>query len=247
MQNLSLEELLKAGVHFGHKVSKWHPKMAPYIYGNKNGVHIINLERTVVELEKALNYLKKLALEGKVILFIGTKEQAQEILKQAAKDCGMPYMTAHWVGGLFTNFSIIVQRVKRLKKLEDDKERGKLKKYTKKEQLEFEGEMAKLKVSFDGVRDLNKTPDAIFVVDIKREKTAVREAKRKQIPIVAMVDTNVNPEVVDYPIPANDDGLKSLEMIIGLVAEAIKEGRGEVSGDKENKEETVKKEVQILL
>lgn len=227
----TLEELLKAGVHFGHKVSKWHPKMAPYIYGNKNGVHIIDLEKTTKQLEEVLAHVKKLAASGKVILFVATKEQAQEITKKNAEKCGMPYITSHWVGGMFTNFGVIAERLKRLKKLEDDRSRGKLQKYTKKEQLEFDEEIEQLNELFGGVRALKKLPDAVFVIDIKREKTAVREATRKQVPIVAIVDTNVNPEQVDYPIPANDDGLKSLEMIVGLVSDAVREGKGEADAD----------------
>ncbi|MBU4331694.1 30S ribosomal protein S2 [Patescibacteria group bacterium] len=236
----TLEELLKAGVHFGHKVSKWHPKMAPYIYGNKNGVHIINLEKTVQCLEKVLDYVKKLATSDKLILFVGTKEQAREIVKKAAQECGMPYITTHWVGGMFTNFSIVSQRIKRLKKLEDDKEGGKLKKYTKKEQADFDEEIAKLKELFGGVKDLAKLPDAVFIVDIKREKTVFREAQKKQIPVIAIVDSNVNPEQVDYPIPSNDDGIKALDMIVGLVGEAVKEGKEE-GGEKEETTQEIKK------
>lgn len=224
----TLEQLLNAGVHFGHKVSKWHPKMAPFIYGNKNGIHIINLEKTKTYLEKALDYAQTLAKQGKIILFVGTKEQAQKIVKKSAEEAGMPYVTEHWVGGMITNFTQIQRRLNYLKKLEEDKKRGQLKKYTKKEQADFADEIKKLNVMFGGLKQITKTPDAIFIVDIKREKTAIREARKKGLPIIALTDTNVNPELVTHPIPANDDALKSLELIITTFGVAVKEGRAAV-------------------
>lgn len=236
MKNPTLEELLKAGVHFGHKVSKWHPKMAQYIYGNKNGVHVINLEKTAECLEKALGYIKTLASQGKIILFTATKEQIKETTKTSAENCGMPYVSNHWIGGLLTNFKELQKRIKHLTKLEDDKDHGKLKKYTKKEQSDFDTEIKKLNKMFGGVKKIEKIPDAIFVMDIKREKTAICEARKKKIPIIAVVDTNVNPELVDYPIPANDDAFKSLEIIIKAVSEAVQEGRAEISKGEEIKE-----------
>lgn len=227
MKTPTLEELLKSGAHFGHKVSKWHPKMAPYIYGNKNSVHVINLEQTVKCLKKALDYVKTLASQGKIILFVATKEQAKDITKKIAENCGMPYVSEHWIGGMLTNFKELQKRVKHLIKLEEDKARGKLQKYTKKEQLDFNVEIEKLNKMFGGVKKMEKAPDVIFVVDIKREKTAIREAVRKKIPIIAILDTNVNPESIAYPIPANDDALKSLEIIITTIGDAVKEGRAE--------------------
>jgi len=222
----TLEQLLNCGCHFGHKVSKWHPQMAPYVYGNKNGVHIINLEKTVTELKKALDYVASLAKQGKIILFVGTKEQSRAITKKTAENCSMPYVVEHWVGGMITNFREIQKRVKHLLKLEEDKKRGKLEKYTKKEQADFADEIKKLNQMFGGYKKVEKVPDAIFVVDIKREKTAIREARRKGVPIIAMVDTNVNPKLVNYPIPSNDDALKCLETIIALMGESIREAKG---------------------
>lgn len=230
----TLEELLKSGAHFGHKVSKWHPKMAPYIYGNKNGIHIINLEKTVECLERALNYVKTLASSGKIILFVATKEQAREIIKKTAENCGLPYVFNHWVGGMITNFQQIQNRLKYLKKIEDDKDRGKLKKYPKKEQANFDEEIKKLNTMFGGLKKLEKVPDAVFIVDLKREKTAVREARKQGLPIIAMVDTNVNPELATHPIPANEDAVKSLELIITAIGEAVREGRAEF--DQKNQE-----------
>ena len=223
----TLEELLKSGVHFGHKVSKWHPKMAPYIYGNKNGVHIINLEKTAECLKKVLDFVRTLAQSGKIILFVGTKEQSQEVVKKSAENCSMPYVVNHWTGGMLTNYKELQKRIKYLKKLEDDKDRGKLKKYTKKEQADFADQIKKLNQIFGGLKKIEKVPDAIFVIDIKREKTAIREARRKHLPIIALVDTNVNPELVTHPIPANDDALKSIELIVKAIGEAVKEGRAE--------------------
>lgn len=230
MKTPTLEELLKSGAHFGHKVSKWHPKMAPYIYGNKNNVHVINLEKTVECLKKVLDYVKTLASQGRIILFVATKEQSKDVIKKTAEDCGMPYVSEHWIGGLLTNFKELQKRVKHLIKLEEDKARGKLEKYTKKERLDFDTEIKKLNKMFGGVKKMEKAPDAIFIIDIKREKTALREAVRKGIPIIAVVDTNVNPESVAYPIPANDDALKSLEVIIAAIGEAVMEGKAKTNG-----------------
>jgi len=221
----SLTEMLKAGVHFGHRTSIWHPNMGPYIFGDRGGVHILNLELTQKKLEEAGEFLRKLGMEGGTLLFIGTKRQAQEIVKQKAQECGMPYVVLRWVGGMLTNFSTVRNRVGYFIDLIKKQESGELKKYTKKEQSEFGKEIESLRRKFEGLVNLTKMPDAIFIVDIKQEKTALTEAKKRNIPVIAVCDTNVNPEDIDFVIPANDDALKSVEMMVDFVAESFKEGR----------------------
>jgi len=216
--------MLKSGVHFGHQNSKRNPKMKPYIFTSKSGFHIIDLEQTQTKLKEALEFVKTIVANGGTILFLGTKKQAQPIIIKYAKQTNMPYITVRWLGGTFTNFNEISRVVKRLTKLKTDKKEGKLEKYTKKEKLEFDREIEKLDNIVGGIEEMSKVPDAIFVVDVKKEKTAVLEAQKKNIPIVAMCDTNVNPDRITYCIPANDDAVKSIELITGLVAEAVEEG-----------------------
>ena len=223
----TLLELLEAGVHFGHRYSKWHPKMAPYIYTTKNTVHIIDLEKTVEKLKEALEFLKDLVKKDGKVLFVGLKPTIEKIIKEKAEEAKMPYVTERWLGGTLTNFSIIKKLIEKLEKFEKDKAAGEFSKYTKKEQLEFDREIERLLKMIGGIRSLKKNPDALFIVDCKKAKTAIREAKRMKIPVVALVDTNVNPEDANWPIPANDDSIKSVKMITGLVVEAIKEGEGE--------------------
>lgn len=225
MQIPSLEELLKRGVHFGHKTSKRYPKADSYIHGQRNGVNIIDLQKTVEGLEKALTFAEKVAKAGGLILFVGSKKQAKKIVFEAAHLAGMPYITGRWLGGTFTNFANIAKLTKKLEKLEKDEEDGSWEVYTKKEQVTFKKEMNKLLDTVGGIKNMKKLPQAVFVVDIKKERTAVAEAIKTRIPIIALVDTNVNPELVDYPIPANDDAIKSIEVITNLVAEAIKEAK----------------------
>lgn len=242
----TLLEMLKSGVHFGHQVSRWHPKMGKYIFGKRNGVNVIDLEKTQEKLEEALNFIKDTAQKGGVILFLGTKKQAQEIVKKYAKECGTPYITERWLGGTITNFKVISKVLKKLKTIESQKESGEIKKYTKKEQLVITREAEKMDNLIGGIKDLEKIPDVLFVVDVKKNITAVKEAKIKNIPIVALCDTNINPEIVDYPIPANDDATKSIEMIVSLIAEAVKEGKKlageEASTKKEEKKESASSE-----
>jgi len=224
----SLLEMLKSGVHFGHKASKWHPKMKPYIYGVREGIHIIDLEKSAEKFQEALDFVKGVAAQGGIILFVGTKLQAKEIVKNYAEKMGMPYITERWLGGTFTNFSTISKLTSKLKRLVESKEKGELGKYTKKEQLKFGREIEKLQSKIGGIKDLRKLPEAIFVVDIAENKIAVREAKNTGIPVIAMVDTNNNPEKVDYPIPANNDAIRSIEIVISSLAEAIEEGKKDV-------------------
>jgi len=218
---LSVEEMEKAGVNFGHKVSKLHPKMKLYVSGMKNGVHIFDLEKTSKEFEKALTFISKIVSEGKSIIFVGTKIQLKAIIKDAAEQCGIPCVTERWLGGTFTNFETIQKRVNYFKDLEKKKETGELEKYTKKERLNFDREIAKLKVKFDGIRNMSKLPEAVFIFGLDKDLTCAKEAKRKGIKIISIVDTNVDPGIVDYPIPANDDAISSVRYILEKVKDAI--------------------------
>jgi len=223
----TVEEMLKAGMHFGHRTSKWHPKMEPFIFGSRKGVHIIDLRKTQKLLAEALEYLKKQASEGKVILLVGTKMQVKNILKKTAEETGLPFVSERWLGGLLTNFAVIRNLARKYKDLLEKRNSGKLDKYTKKERLDFDREIAKLETNVGGVAGLTKTPDVIFIWDIKKEKTAFAEARKKQIPVVAVCDTNVNPDGVKYIIPANDDASKGIKLVMNLMKEAIEAGKME--------------------
>lgn len=223
----SLEEMLKAGVHFGHKSSHWHPKMEANIFAERVGIHIIDLEMTLKKLEEALAYIKGVAARGGVVLFVGTKRQAQDAVKKYADACSMPYVNSRWLGGTLTNFDQIKQVIKKYTKLKDQKEKGELGKYTKKEQLWITREIEELEQKVGGIEKLEKLPDVIFIVDIRREKTVVQEAKVCGVKLVAITDTNVNPENVDYSIPANDDAVMSIDIMLRLVSEAVAEGKKE--------------------
>ena len=217
-----LMTMLKSGVHFGHQLSKRNPKMKPYIFTAKSGFHIINLEQTQEKLAEALAFVNKVVANGGTILFLATKKQAQKIVTNHAKDCGMPFITERWLGGTFTNFGEISKLIKKYSSLKKQKEAGELSKYTKKERLEIEREIEKLHQIVGGIEGMTKIPDAIFVIDIKKEKTAIAEAVKRNIPIIAMCDTNVNPAPINYVIPANDDAVKSIDLITGLIAEEVK-------------------------
>ncbi len=226
MVNLpSLEELLKKGVHFGHKTSKRYPKMSQYIFTKRSGVHVIDLQKTVEKLHEALAFVEKVIKANGTILFIGSKKQAKDIIHKAAVTADMPYIVGRWLGGTFTNFDNIVKLTNKLESLEKDREEGVWERYTKKEQVTFEKQIKKLEETVGGIRKMKRLPQAIFVVDIKKEKTAVAEANKVKIPIIALVDTNTNPDLVQYPIPANDDAVKSIETITNLVAAAISEAK----------------------
>jgi small subunit ribosomal protein S2 len=221
----SLEEMLKAGMHFGHQAQRWHPKMEPYIYAERGGIHIIDLEETQRLLKDAFEYLKGVVSRGGLVLFVGTKRQAQEpVVKEAAR-CGMPRVSARWLGGTLTNYGEVRKLIRRLKNLREQNDRGELKKYTKKEQLWFAREIEELTAKVGGIEGLERLPEVIFVMDLHTDKTAVREAKAMGIPVMAVCDTNTNPSAVDFIIPANDDASKSLNMIVRLAADAVIEGR----------------------
>lgn len=224
----SIEEMLEAGVHFGHRSNKWHPKMAPYIFGVRNGVHVIDLEQTVTQLEKVQHFIDAIVARGNKILFLGTKAQAREIIKAEADRSGSPYIMNRWIGGLLTNFGNVGKLTKNLKELIKRRDTGELNKYTKKEQIGFEKEIARLEMLVGGMRDMEKVPGAIFIVDIKTEKTALLEAVKKGLPVIALCDTNVDPSKVDYVIPANDDAKKGVALMTKAIADMIIEAQSKV-------------------
>lgn len=219
---LNIEQMQTAGLHFGHKVSRLHPKMKPYVSGIKNNVHIIDLEETAKEFAKALGFISNLVREGKTVLFVGTKIQVKEFVKNAAEICQMPYVTERWLGGTFTNFETISKRVQYFKDLESKKAHGDFEKYTKKERMNFDKELESLKKKFEGIRNLLKLPEAVLILDVKKDITCAREARRKGIKIIGVVDTNIDPTLVDYPIPANDDAISSVSYILNKISETIK-------------------------
>lgn len=223
----SITEMLEAGVHFGHQVSRWHPKMKPFIYMQRNGIHVVDLEKTRSKMEETLDAVKRMAAEGKQILFISTKPQARDIVRAAAVYCGMPYLVDRWVGGLLTNFPEIKKLLKNFITLKSQQASGELERYTKKEQLDIAKKLEKMDKTLSGLVSLEHIPDAVFIPALQREKTAVTEANQIRVPIVAVVDTNANPDKADYFIPANDDGVKAIQMVVSLVAEAVKEGKKE--------------------
>jgi len=225
MQMPTIMELLQAGVHFGHQKGRWHPKMKPYLFTERSGVHIIDLEKTSEKLEEASNYVSKVASNGGLILFIGTKSQGQSIIKKYSEMCGMPYINQRWVGGLFTNWSNVNKLIKKYRSLKEQRETGVLTKYTKKEQVEFDKKIERLEKMVGGLENMTKLPEAIFVLDVKREKTAVTEARKRKINVVGFCDSNINPELLDYPIPANDDAINSIELITRVIAASINEGK----------------------
>lgn len=224
----STEEMLEAGVHFGHPVSKWHPKAESYIYTAKNGVHIINLAKTTESLEKILKKISEVIANGDEIMFVSTKKQSKEITKKAAEKCGMPYVTERWLGGTFTNFGTLLKSIKKLNKLESDKLTGEFDKYTKKEVVVLNRLIEKLNRNLSGIKNIKRLPSMVFVTDLKMQETTILEAKTKKISIIGICDTNVNPELVDYVIPANDDAIKSLDLIINAVADAVLDGKTKI-------------------
>jgi small subunit ribosomal protein S2 len=236
MPNLpTLEEMLKAGIHFGHQASRWHPKMAKYLFGARNDVHIFNLEETQRKLTEALEFVKGIAARGGIVLFVGTKVQARPIVLKYAQQCGMPSVTERWLGGTLTNFPQIKKSIKRLKMLKDQKEKGELRKYTKKEQLLLSREIDEMEKKLGGIQNMERLPEAVFVVDIRTEKTAVAEASVMKTKVVALCDSNVNPDPVAYVIPSNDDAVKTIEMMTRLIAEAVEDGKKAAVAEKEAK------------
>lgn len=220
-----IKQLLEAGVHFGHKTSRWNPKMKKFIFGQRSGIYIIDLEKTEDCLNKARDFLLEITSKGEAVLFVGTKKQAQEVILQEAGRSGMCYVTERWPGGLLTNFSTIKKSINRLKDIEKMREDGTFQKLTKKEVAHLEKELSKLKKNFSGIVQMERVPKAIFLVDTKKEETAVREAKRLSIPVIGLIDTNSDPDLISFPIPGNDDATKSIRIISSLITDTVIEGR----------------------
>ncbi len=236
--DVDIKKLLEAGAHFGHKTERWHPKMAPYIHSKRGGTHIIDLAQTVTGLESALSFITKTASEGKQILLVGTKRQAQDIVKKAAVDTNMPYVTERWLGGMITNWNTIGGRVKHMVDLENRMASGELaNKYNKLEVQRFQEEIDQMNVLYGGVKEMNSRPGALFVVDIVNDVNAVREANKLKIPIVALVDTNADPSQVTYPIPANDDAIKTIQLVMDYVQSAIEQGKAKAKSAPAAKDE----------
>ena len=225
MPNVSIKALLESGVHFGHRTNKWNPKMRPYIFTERNGIHIIDLQQTVRLLDDAYKVVRDTVADGGTILFVGTKRQAQETIQAEAERCGMPYVNQRWLGGTLTNWVTIQQRIVELTRLEKLFETGEVNRLTKKEGLLLQREINRLQTRLSGLRNMKTLPDLLFVVDVEREDTAVREAVSKEIPVIAMVDTNCNPSDIDYVIPSNDDAIRAIKLLIGHMADAVIEGK----------------------
>ena len=220
-----MREMLEAGVHFGHQTRYWNPRMAPYIFGQRNRIHIINLEQTVAQFQEATKFVRNLVSRGGTVLFVGTKRAAREIIAQEAARCGMPYVDSRWLGGMMTNFKTVKSSVKRLKDMEAQMAEGGVERMSKKEALLFERELAKLNKSIGGIKDMNTLPDAIFLIDVGYHKITVAEARTLGIPVVAVVDTNHSPQGIDHVIPGNDDSAKAIALYARGIADAVAEGR----------------------
>jgi len=234
-----IKQLLESGVHFGHQTKRWNPKMKRFIFGERSGIYIIDLEKTVENLNLARDFAQDVASKGGIILFIGTKKQAQTVVESAAKECEMYYVQNRWLGGLLTNFATIKKSIGRLCAIEKMSENGVFAKLTKKEIAQLTKEREKLLNNIGGIRDMNRLPDAVFVIDPKKEEIAIQEARKLKIPIISVVDTNCDPELVDYPIPGNDDALKSIRLITSLVVASVVEGRKAFKNSESRKKSAV--------
>ena len=239
MSRVSIEDLIRSGAHFGHLTRRWNPKMRPYIFMERNGIHIIDLKKTQAAIDEVADVVTRLARKKRYILFVGTKKQAKDIVKEEAKRCGMPYVTERWLGGMLTNFQTIRQSIRRMEDIGKMQEDGTLTQLKKKERLMRARELEKLERNLSGIARMPRVPDAVFIVDIRREHIALTEARRLGVPVIALVDTNCDIELVDYPIPANDDALRSIKLITGVVADAIVEGlkAGEIEEEAKEAEE----------
>ena len=240
MANVTMKALLEAGVHFGHRTRRWNPKMKPFIFTERNGIHILDLQQTIARLEDAYNLVRDTVSEGGTLLFVGTKKQAQENLAQAAQDCGMPYVNERWLGGTLTNWQTIKQRISYLLELEQRRDTGDFERLPKKEALKLEQLIEKLNRRLGGLKNMSRLPDLVFVVDVRREGIAVKEGNILDIPVIAMVDTNCDPDPINLVIPSNDDAIRAIKLISGLMSEAVNEGlqiRQVVQADEEVQED----------
>ena len=242
MAVVAMKQLLEAGVHFGHQTRRWDPKMAEFIFTARNGIHIIDLQKTSKKLDEAYKFVKEQAEEGKSVLFVGTKKQAQDAIKEAAEKCGMHYVNQRWLGGMLTNYSTIQKRIQRLKDLERQEENGTFDLLPKKEVIQLHKEMDKLQKNLGGIKEMVQMPGVMFVVDPKKEHIAILEAHKLGIPVVGLIDTNCNPQDVDYPIPGNDDAIRAVKLIADVIANAIIEGRQGEDAEVEVEEEMMKVE-----
>ena len=233
---VSMRELLEAGVHFGHQTRRWNPKMRPYIFTERNGIHIVDLRITVSQAERAYQLVQELTTKGGTILFVGTKKQAQDAVRKAAEACDMPYVNHRWLGGMLTNFQTIHRRIMYMRELERMDSSGEMEALPKKERLRLRREMAKLQATLGGVRDMHKTPEVVFMIDINEEHIAVAEAARLKIPIIALVDTNCDPDLIDLVIPGNDDAIRAAYLLANAMAEAANKGRELFQAAKKDKE-----------
>jgi small subunit ribosomal protein S2 len=238
-----MKQLLEAGVHFGHQTRRWNPKMRPYIYGERNGIHIVDLRQTVQQVAEAMDFVKQIAIDGGSVLFVGTKKQAQSAVAEAAAKSGMPYVNYRWLGGMLTNFQTIQKRTYYMKELQRLEETGEMNERPKKERLKLRRELEKLVRNLGGVANMSRLPDAVFVVDVNTEETAVKEADRLGIPVIALVDTNSDPDPVDHVIPGNDDAIRAADLIANALAEAIVEGK-EIGSKKRASQEQEKAEAE---
>jgi len=241
----SMKALLESGVHFGHRTNKWDPHMKPYIFTERNGIHIIDLQQTVKLLNQAYAVVRNTVANGGIVLFVGTKRQAQETIAEEATRCGMPYVNERWMGGMLTNWSTISQRVQQLERLERMIETGELSHLTKKESLLIQREIARLRTRLSGIRSMKRLPDLLFVIDVGREDGAVHEARLLNIPIVALVDTNCDPRGVDYVIPSNDDAIRAIKLLVGKIADAVLEGKAMRKDDGLDESEEVSQKVAV--
>jgi small subunit ribosomal protein S2 len=224
---ISMKQLLEAGVHFGHQTRRWNPKMARYIFQERNGIYIIDLQKTVQRLREVYDVVKDMSRRGKIFLFVGTKKQAQDVVREEAERCGMFYVNQRWLGGTLTNFQTIQKRIARLRELERQRDTGVFDALTKKEVSKLEDELSRLERFLGGIKDMPRLPDSIYVVDPRKERIAVLEARKLKIPIIAVIDTNCDPDEIDFPIPGNDDAIRAVKLMTGKIADAIIEGRTE--------------------
>lgn len=234
--NLNLKEMAQAGLHFGHRTSRIHPKMESYLQGVRNTIHIIDLEKTKEKLEEALKFVQETISQGKNLLLVGTKIQAKNLIKDVARECGLPYISERWLGGTFTNFETIKKRIEYLKELERKKDAGELEKYTKMERARIDQRIRKMEIKFGGIKNLTRLPDAIFILDIKKDALAVKEARRMEVKVIGVCDTNTDPTPIDYPIPANDDAVSSVKYILEKVKEAIVKTQQDAENKKQRTE-----------
>ena len=226
MTKVSIQTLLDAGAHFGHQTRRWNPKMKPYIFGSRGDIYILDLKQSLLGMDRAYTFVRNLAKNGGTILFVGTKKQAQEAVSEAANRCGMPYVNARWLGGMMMNFQTIRMRVNRMEELEAMETDGRMERLPKKEQILLRKELGKLQVNLNGIRNMKRTPDAVFIIDTNREEIAIKEAKRLGIPVVGTLDTNCDPDDVEYGIPANDDAIRSVKLLADFIADAVLAGVG---------------------